>query len=146
MTTGLRERTNRDAQARQAHDEDRHLGGPMVWGVASVLLAVLGAVIAVAVVPTGDTGTPETMAQALTNDERICQLANQGRVPLEACSAATTQQPTQPLYTTTELEMIRLVEGGRLPEGTLDNQTFLIKRLANEGEIPRDAAFGLTTP
>lgn len=146
MATRLRERVNQDSQPAQTHDEHRHLGGPMVWGVALVLLAVLGGVIGVAVLSTGDAGTPETAVEALTHDERICQLATQGRVPLEACSTAPTRQPTQPLYTTTELEMMRLVDAGRLPEETLNTQTFLIKRLANEGQIPREAAHGLTTP
>ena len=147
MTTKLRERVHQDASAPQAPHDQRHRGGPMAWGVAAIFAVVLGGAIGVMVFSTGDAGPPETAAQALTDDERICQLATQGRLPLEACSTAASGQQLSPqLYTSTELEMIRLVEAGRLPPETLNGQTFLSKRLANQGEIPREAAYGLTTP
>jgi len=147
MATRLRERVDQGSQRPQTPDKQRHLSRPMVWVVAVVLLAVICGVIWVAVSSTGDPGAPEATVPALTNDERICQLATQGSIPLEACSTASHgQQPHQPLYTTTEVEMLRLVEVGSLPKETLDSQTFLIKRLANQGQIPRETAYGLTTP
>jgi hypothetical protein len=81
----------------------------------------------------------------LSAEERTCQLATQGTIPLEACATASpVLQPRPPLYTPTELETIRLVNAGQLPAGTLDGPTSLIKRLANEGQVPREAAYGLT--
>jgi hypothetical protein len=73
-------------------------------------------VIGVAVLSTGDAGTPETADGPLTAEERTCQLATQGTIPLEACATASpVLQPRPPLYTPTELETIRLVDAGSSP-------------------------------
>jgi hypothetical protein len=147
MAITLRERTGQRAAPSHAPNERRSTTGPLLWAAAAVVvLGVLGVVLGVGLRSTGDDGATSAAVGPPSTGERICQLATQGSIPLEACPAASpVLQPRPPLYTPTELETIRLVNAGQLPGATLDGSTFLIKRLANEGQIPREAAYGSTT-
>lgn len=145
MAITLRDRTDQRADPPQAANERPSTSGPLFWAAAAVVvLGVLGLALGVSLQSTGDDGAQSAVVGPLSAEERTCQLATQGTIPLEACATSSpVLQPRPPLYNPTELETIRLVNAGQLPAGTLDGPTYLIKRLANEGQVPREAAYGL---
>jgi hypothetical protein len=141
MVVKLREQLEQAPPESQAPDVPRRKGGPMLWVAAAVALLAVVVGIGIVVLSTGETGTPEPAVEAATGEELVCQLAARGQLPPEACPTASgVLQPAAPIYTDSELETMRLVDEGRLPEAALESQSWLIKRLANEGQIPREAA------
>jgi hypothetical protein len=67
-------------------------------------------------------------------------------VGLATVLLAPTAGPSNPtpevesLYTPEELRLLEAVRSGQVPSETIDTDTFRLKRLANEGLIPREAA------
>lgn len=84
---------------------------------------------------TGRAGAATVQAQTLME-----RLVNAGVVPLETLQPQQVQ--SEPLYTRRELALMAAVAGGQVPKEALDDETFLIKSLVNQGLIPREAATG----
>jgi hypothetical protein len=67
-------------------------------------------------------------------------------VGLATVLLAPTAGPSNPttevesLYTPEELRLLEAVRSGQVPRETIDTDAFRLKRLANEGLIPREAA------
>ena len=71
---------------------------------------------------------------------RTKRLVNRGLIPRAAIDPALA--PVAPLYTAEERALTDAVARGLIPKETLDTRTFLVKRLINQGLIPREAADG----
>jgi hypothetical protein len=65
-------------------------------------------------------------------------LVNAGVVPRETLQPR--QTAIKPLYTTQERALMAAIASGQVPEAALDQKELLIKRLVNQGLIPRQAA------
>lgn len=68
---------------------------------------------------------------------RTEQLVNQGLVPAETLEA--NRSPVEPLFSESELLMIELAESGQIPMQAVDWGKVELKKLVNQGLIPRDA-------
>jgi hypothetical protein len=64
------------------------------------------------------------------------QLVNSGVVPREALEPSA----VEPLYSAQDRALMSAVAAGIVPDEVLDDEHFLIRRLANQGLIPREAA------
>ena len=65
------------------------------------------------------------------------ELVNQGLVPRETVRFGVTVP--LPLYCPEDRAVIHAVATGQVPDAGLENRTLLIKRLANQGLVPRAA-------
>jgi len=68
---------------------------------------------------------------------RTEQLVNQGLVPAQTLELY--RPPVEPLFTKSELLMIELAESGQIPMPAVDWEEVQLKRLVNQGLIPREA-------
>lgn len=58
---------------------------------------------------------------------------NEGVVPREAL-----QPLIEPLYSAQERALMAAVAAGQVPEAALEDESFLIKSLVNQGLVPRE--------
>jgi hypothetical protein len=78
-------------------------------------------------------------AETLNTDPFIIKrLVNEGFVPRETVQSS--PAPRTSLYSEQERALMNAVAGGQVPEEALDGDSFLIKRLIDQGQIPREAA------
>jgi len=68
---------------------------------------------------------------------RTEQLVNQGRIPAQTLEPYRT--PVEPLFSETELVMIELAKSGQIPREAVDWGEVELKKLVNQGLIPRQA-------
>jgi hypothetical protein len=82
-------------------------------------------------------------AETLNTDPFIIKrLVNEGFVPRETVQSS--PAPRTSLYSEQERALMNAVAGGQVPEEALDSDSFLIKRLIDQGQIPRGAADAAT--
>ena len=135
-----------------------------MWGwsaagaVAAVTLVVIFTVITTAPQQRVQVQQATSTGQDVDSQEFLNRLANQGYIPAQAVdqerlqleravrsgqvpvAALNSIRPVAPLYSPTETKLIESVRSGHVPADVLDSRALLLKRLANEGKIPRAAA------
>lgn len=130
--------------------------GTMIWALAILAIAAVAAV-AVILATGGEDGTQA--APDLRSEQQIlADLANQGYIPAAAVDhkLLMTERmvnqglvpaqalepyapPVEPLYTAQELSTLELAESGQIPMESVDWDEVALKRLVNQGLIPRQA-------
>jgi hypothetical protein len=94
--------------------------------------------------PTTEPAGSDEVDAAGLHDARIAQLvaARAAQRALAADAARWSGQANalssrSPLYSRAELETIRLAREGRIPKESIQSDTYRMKRLINEGQVPR---------
>lgn len=163
MTTLQRQQVEVEAPSQLQVPEPRRGRDRAIWIVTALaLLAVVGAIVGLLVLTSGEEPAPEPTPPAPQAtpavpqpvpaphpDVLTCQLAAQGLIPAAACDIEayhTVKGQAQgliptgaydpPLYTREELETLRLVRRGLLPKEVVQSEYWTTKRLVNEGLIP----------
>ncbi len=133
--------------------------GAMVWGLAIIALAAVAAVVVLFVTGGEETTTAGEAATDYRSEQQIiADLANQGYlpaaavdwqllktermveqglVPAEALEPAVS--PVAPLFSPDELLTIELANTGQIPTEAVDWSGVALKKLVNQGLIPREA-------
>ncbi len=128
---------------------------PRAWLWVGVVVVVVAAAFA-AYASLGGSGGQVTGAEstATASSTTMEQLVNAGVVPAETLEPSTTEQlvnagvvPAETLeprsvgslYTAQDRALMAAVASGQVPAETLDGDSFLIKRLVNQGLIPRQS-------
>ena len=126
---------------------------PRVWlWVGIVAIAVAVGFVAYARLGTATDQATQGASTATAGNTTMEQLVNAGLVPAEALESSTMEQlvnagivPAETLepervgslYTAQDRELMAAVASGQVPAETLDGDSFLIKRLINQGLVPR---------
>ncbi len=126
---------------------------PRVWlwvGIVAVTVAV--AFVAYARLGTAGDQATHGVSTATARNTTMEQLVNAGLVPAETLEPSTVEQlvnaglvPAETLeprsvgslYTAQDRALMGAVASGQVPAATLDGDSFLIKRLINQGLVPR---------
>lgn len=134
----------------------------IVWSAAGAAAAVAIAAVTFTVTTTAPQERVQVQQATSTGqdvdaEEFLNRLANQGYIPSQAvdqqrlqleravsggqvpAAALQSSSTVAPLYSPTDTKLIESVRRGHVPADVLDSRTLLLKRLANDGKIPRAA-------
>lgn len=127
-----------------------------IWAAATVVIAALAVVLVVFLM---DSGTETVVAPDLRSDQQVlADLASRGYIPAEAVDyerLATENlvnqgllpeaalrgyiAPSAPIFTPEDLALIHAAQTGVIPMEAVDWDDVALKRLVNQGLIPRAA-------
>ena len=105
---------------------------PRAWIALGAALFVAIAIFALATMDRS--GGPATITQQSVTE----RLVNAGVIPSQTLQPALAA--VEPLYSARDRALMGAVSAGVVPDEVLNTHDFLIKRLANQGLIPREAA------